>query len=135
MLVPLSWLKDFVDIDIEPKELEKKLFDCGFEVEECWEVGKDVSKVVVGEVLTCEAIPDTHLHVCTVNAGEHGTFQVCCGADNVQAGGKYPLALVGATVIETAKDHVTVVGVATIKKLFLKLLGFNIYINKIFKPT
>ena len=26
MLVPLSWLKDFVDIDLEPKELEKKLF-------------------------------------------------------------------------------------------------------------
>ena len=58
MLVPLSWLKDFVDIDIEPKELEKKLFDCGFEVEECWEVGKDISNVVVGEVLTCEPIPD-----------------------------------------------------------------------------
>ena len=120
MLVPLSWLKDFVDIDMEPKELEKKLFDCGFEVEECWEVGKDVSNVVVGEVLTCEAIPDTHLHVCTVNAGEHGTFQVCCGADNVKAGGKYPLALVGATVIETEKDHVTVIGVATIKKGMLR---------------
>jgi len=123
MLVPLSWLKDFVDIDIEPKELEKKLFDCGFEVEECWEVGKDVSKVVVGQVETCEAIPDTHLHVCRVNAGEHGTFQVCCGADNVQAGGKYPLALVGASVIETAKDHVTVVGTATIKKG--KLRGYD----------
>ena len=123
MLVPLSWLKDFVDIDLEPKELEKKLFDCGFEVEECWEVGKDISKVVVGQVETCEAIPDTHLHVCTVNAGEHGTFQVCCGADNVQAGGKYPLALVGATVIETERDHVTVIGVATIKKG--KLRGYD----------
>ena len=32
MLVPLSWLKDYVDIDVEPKELEKKLFSCGFEV-------------------------------------------------------------------------------------------------------
>lgn len=123
MLVPLSWLKDFVDIDIEPKELEKMLFDCGFEVEECWEVGKDISKVVVGQVETCEPIPETHLHVCTVNAGEHGTFQVCCGADNVQAGGKYPLALVGATVIETERDHVTVIGVATIKKG--KLRGYD----------
>ena len=34
MLVPLSWLKDYVDINISADELEKKLFDCGFEVEE-----------------------------------------------------------------------------------------------------
>ena len=34
MLVPLSWLKEYVDIDVEAKELEEKLFSCGFEVEE-----------------------------------------------------------------------------------------------------
>ena len=34
MLAPLSWLKDYVDIDVTPKELEEKLFSCGFEVEE-----------------------------------------------------------------------------------------------------
>ena len=98
MLVPLSWLKDYVDIDVQPKELEEKLFSCGFEVEELYEVGRDISKVVVGHVLTCEPIPDTHLHVCQVDCAEHGQFQICCGADNVQAGGKYPTALVGATV-------------------------------------
>jgi phenylalanyl-tRNA synthetase beta chain len=123
MLVPLSWLKDYVDIDVTPKELEKKLFSCGFEVEELWEVGKDVSNVVVGYVEECEAIPETHLHVCKVNAGEYGTFQVCCGADNVEAGGKYPLALVGASVYATAKDHKTVEGVMTIKKG--KLRGYD----------
>ena len=42
MLAPLSWLKDYVDIDVTPKELEEKLFSCGFEVEELIEVGKDV---------------------------------------------------------------------------------------------
>ena len=84
MLTPLSWLKDYVDIDITPHELEEKLFSCGFEVEELYEVGKDISKVVVGHVLTCEAIPDTHLHVCQVDCGEHGQFQICCGADNVR---------------------------------------------------
>ena len=61
MLAPLSWLKDYVDIDVTPKELEEKLFSCGFEVEELIEVGKDVSGVVVGLVETCEPIPDTHL--------------------------------------------------------------------------
>ena len=43
MLVPLSWLRDYVDINVDPKELEKKLFSCGFEVEELTEVGKDIS--------------------------------------------------------------------------------------------
>ena len=123
MLVPLSWLKDYVDIDVTPDVLEEELFSCGFEVEEKYEVGKDISNVVVGLVKTCEAIPDTHLHLCTVDAGSHGTFQVCCGADNVAAGGKFPLALVGATVYATAKDHKTVEGVATINAG--KLRGYD----------
>ena len=50
MILPLSWLKDYVDIDVTPKELEEKLFSCGFEVEELIEVGKDISGVVVGQV-------------------------------------------------------------------------------------
>ena len=123
MITPLSWLKEYVDIDITPQELQDKLFSCGFEVEELYEVGKDISKVVVGKVLTCEAIPDTHLHVCQVDCGEHGTFQICCGADNVAAGGKFPAALVGATVYATAKDHKTVEGVMTIGKG--KLRGYE----------
>lgn len=123
MLVPLSWLKEYVDIDITPRELEKKLFSCGFEVEELTEVGKEISNVVVGLVEECEPIPETHLHVCKVNAGSHGTFQVCCGADNVKAGGKFPVALVGATVYMTAKDHKTVEGTMTIKKG--KLRGYE----------
>ncbi|MBQ2450614.1 MAG: phenylalanine--tRNA ligase subunit beta, partial [Lachnospiraceae bacterium] len=123
MLAPLSWIKEYVDIDITPQELQDKLFSCGFEVEELYEVGKDISKVVVGHVLTCEAIPDTHLHVCQVDCGEHGQFQICCGADNVVAGGKFPTALVGATVYATAKDHKTIEGVMTIGKG--KLRGYE----------
>ena len=86
-------------------------------------MGEDISGVVVGLVETCEAIPDTHLHVCTVNCGEHGTFQICCGADNVEAGKKFPTALVGATVYATSRDHTTVEGTMTIKKG--KLRGFE----------
>lgn len=125
MLAPLSWLKEYVDIDVTPKELEEKLFSCGFEVEELIETGKDISNVVVGYVKECEPIPETHLSLCKVDAGEHGEFQVCCGADNVHAGGKFPLALVGATVYATAKDHVTIEGVMTIKKG--KLRGYESY--------
>ncbi len=123
MLVPLSWLKDYVEINVTPGELEERLFSCSFEVEELTEVGKDISNVVVGLVEECDPVPDTHLHVCRVNAGRHGSFQVCCGADNVRAGGKFPLALVGASVLMTAKDHKTVEGVMTIKKG--KLRGYD----------
>lgn len=116
MKAPLSWLKDYVDIDVTAEELEKKLFDCGFEVEELIEIGKDISGVVVGEVIECEPVEGTHLSVCKVDCGDKGTFQICCGADNVKKGIKAPCALVGATVYATAKDHVTVEGVMTIKK-------------------
>ena len=113
MKVPFSWLKEFVDIPCTAEELEEKLFGCGFEVEELIDVGGDISGVVVGLVTACEPIPDTHLHLCQVDVGGK-TLQICCGADNVTAGKKYPTALEGATVIATAKDHKTVEGVATI---------------------
>ncbi len=116
MKAPLSWLRDYVDIDVSAEELQKKLFGCGFEVEELIQVGKDISGVVVGEVLSCEPVEGTHLHVCNVDCGKHGTFQICCGADNVEKGIKAPVALVGATVYATEKDHVTISGVMTIKK-------------------
>ena len=42
MLTPLSWLRDYVEIDVTTKELEEKLFSCGFEVEESYEDRKSV---------------------------------------------------------------------------------------------
>ena len=124
MKLPLYWLNDYVDISgVSVEELKNKLFSCGFEVEEVIENGKDISGVVVGEVLTCEAIPDTHLHLCNVDCGSHGVFQICCGADNVKVGIKAPVALVGATVYATGKDHKTIEGVMTIKAG--KLRGYD----------
>ncbi|MCD8041329.1 MAG: phenylalanine--tRNA ligase subunit beta [Clostridia bacterium] len=116
MLAPLSWLKDYVDIDVSAEELQQKLFSCGFEVEELINIGKDISGVVVGEVISCEKIEGTHLSLCKVDCGDKGIFQICCGADNVKTGIKAPCALEGATVYATAKDHVTVEGVMKIKK-------------------
>ena len=125
MKAPLSWLKDYVDIDVCAEELQKKLFGCGFEVEELIDIGKDISGVVVGEVTECQPVEGTHLHVCKVDCGEHGVLQICCGADNVAVGIKAPVALIGATVYATAKDHVTVEGVMAIKKG--KLRGIESY--------
>lgn len=125
MKAPLSWLKDYVDIDVSAQELEKKLFGCGFEVEELIQIGKDITGVVVGEVIECQPVEGTHLHVCKVDCGEHGILQICCGANNVAKGIKAPVATIGATVYATAKDHVTIEGVITIKKG--KLRGIESY--------
>ncbi len=120
MKAPLSWLKDYVDIPVTAQQLQDKLFSCGFEVEELKEVGKDISGVFVGEVVQCEKVEGTHLSVCKVDCGDKGTFRICCGADNVKKGIKAPVALEGATVYATAKDHITVEGVMTIKKTKLR---------------
>ncbi len=111
MKVPYSWLKEYVDIDISAEELEEKLFGCGFEVEELIDLGKEVSRVVVGEVLACEPVEGTHLQICQVNCGAYGNpIQIVTGASNVYAGMHTPAAL----------DNSTLPGGVTIKAKPLK---------------
>ena len=111
MKVPYSWLKEYVDIDISAEELEEKLFGCGFEVEELTDLGKEVSRVVVGEVLSCEPVEGTHLQICQVNCGPFGNpIQIVTGAPNVYAGMHTPAAL----------DNSTLPGGVTIKAKPLK---------------
>lgn len=100
MLVPLSWLKDYVDITVSAEELQEKLFSCGFEVEELTKLGKDVTGVVVGRVLETAKHPDAdRLTVCKVDCGKYGVKQICTAATNVFAGALVPCALDGATVL------------------------------------
>ena len=99
MKVPYSWLKEYVDIDITAEELAEKLFGCGFEVEELIDLGKEVSRVVVGEVLACEPVAGTHLQICQVNCGSYGNpIQIVTGAPNVYAGMHTPAALDNSTL-------------------------------------
>ena len=99
MKVPYSWLKEYVDTDLTAEELEEKLFGCGFEVEELIDLGKEVSRVVVGEVTSCEKVEGTHLYICKVNCGEAGSdIQIVTGAPNVYTGMHTPAALDGATL-------------------------------------
>ena len=99
MILPLSWLKEYVDVDIPAEELKDKLFSCGFEVEQLTYLGEAVTGVYVGEITKCEKHPDAdRLTVCTVNFGEKGTRQICTAATNVFVGAKIPCALDGATV-------------------------------------
>ncbi len=97
MKVLYSWLKDYVDIDIEPKELETKLFSAGFEVEGIEYLGENLDKVVVGQITAMEHYEGTHLQICHVDCGDMGhDHLILTGADNVFVGAKVPAALVGA---------------------------------------
>ena len=99
MKVPFSWLKQYVEIDVTAEELEKKLFDCGFEVEELIDLSAGIDKVVVGVVTECVPQEGTHLHICKVDCGDYGhDIQISTGAANVYAGMHTPAALDGSTL-------------------------------------
>ncbi len=100
MLIPLCWLKDYVEIGVSAEELQNKLFSCGFEVEELTRLGKDVTGVVAGRITKCEKHPDAdRLTVCKVDCGKYGEKQICTAATNVFEGALVPCALDGATVL------------------------------------
>ncbi len=97
MKVLYSWLKEYVDIDVDYKELETKLFSAGFEVEGIDYLGENMDKVVVGQITAMEHYEGTHLQICHVDCGEMGhDHLILTGADNVFVGAKVPAALVGA---------------------------------------
>lgn len=99
MKVPFSWLKDFVDIDCSAKELEQKLFSCGFEVEELTEVAKNVDKIVTCKILEIEKHPNADkLSVTQVDAGKYGKLQIITAAKNIAVGDIVPVALDGSTL-------------------------------------
>lgn len=99
MNLPMSWLNDYMDIDVTPKEYSDRLTMSGSKVEGFENMGESVQNVVAGKVLTCVDHPDSdHLHVCTVDAGTGEILQIVCGAPNVKAGIIAPIALVGAVL-------------------------------------
>lgn len=97
MNLPMSWLNDYMDIDVTPKEYSDRMTMTGSKVEGFENIGEEVENVVAAKVLTCVDHPDSdHLHVCTVDAGTGEILQIVCGAPNVKAGIIVPAALIGA---------------------------------------
>jgi len=87
MLVSYKWLKELVDVDVTTAELAEKMSTTGIEVEGVETPAEGLSKLVVGHVLSCEDVPETHLHLCQVDTGDaEGPRQIVCGAPNVKAG-------------------------------------------------
>ena len=109
-----QWLKEWVAAEVDTERLCDQLTNAGLEVEGVEDVAPALSNVVVATVAEVAPHPSAPaLSVCQVDAGERGAFQVVCGAPNVRAGGKYPLATVGATL--PAEDGAREIDAATVR--------------------
>lgn len=98
MKVPLSWLKEFVDVTATPAQIAQLLTQAGIEVDAIDRTQAHFSKVVIGKVLATEPHPNADkLVVAQVTDGSE-TFQVVCGAPNCRAGIKTAFALIGAEI-------------------------------------
>lgn len=99
MRVSLSWLQQLVDLPASVDELVQRLIAAGTEIEAVERIGEGLENVVVGYVVSCEDHPDSdHLHVCQVDVSAAEPLQIVCGAPNVAAGQKVPVACVGAVL-------------------------------------
>ena len=105
MRISYNWLKQFIKIDLAASETADLLTDLGLEVEgvDKYESLKGgLQGVVVGHVLTCEKHPDADkLKITTVDLGDgNAPVQIVCGAPNVAAGQKVPVATIGTKVFD-----------------------------------
>lgn len=104
MKVSYQWLKEYLDIDVEPHELAEKIARTSVDINDVYSLSDSLKKIVVGDVITCEPHPDSdHLHVCQVDVGEDEPIQIVCGAPNVAAGEKVIVALHGARIGDNVK--------------------------------
>lgn len=103
MLVSYKWLKELVAIDVPSAELAEKMSTTGIEVEGVEIPAEGLSKLVAGHVLSCEDVPETHLHLCQVDTGDDEPRQIVCGAPNVRAGIKVIVAIPGARIADNYK--------------------------------
>ncbi len=104
MKISYNWLKQFLKIDAPSEEVSNILTDLGLEVEmveKYQSVKGGLEGVVVGHVLTCEKHPDAdRLKVTTVDLGTGTPVQIVCGASNVAAGQKVPVATIGTKLFD-----------------------------------
>ena len=99
MKISENWLRTWVNPAIDSEKLSDQLTMLGLEVDDLSPAAKPFTGVVVGEVLTVEQHPDANrLRVTTVNIGSGEPLQIVCGAPNVRAGMKAPVAIIGAVL-------------------------------------
>ena len=100
MRVPLSWLREFVDVELTPEQLAERLTLLGMEVKSIERWGADWEQVVTGELVTVERHPRAdRLSLTTVTLGDgEEPLSIVCGATNIAPGQRIPVALPGAVL-------------------------------------
>ncbi|HKJ71413.1 MAG TPA: phenylalanine--tRNA ligase subunit beta [Gammaproteobacteria bacterium] len=94
-----NWLAEWVDHGWDQATLVHRLTMAGLEVEAVDDLGAGLDQVVVGVIEACEPHPNAdRLSLCTVDAGEGETRSIVCGATNMGAGDRVPVAVPGAVL-------------------------------------
>lgn len=109
MKVSLNWLKDYIDINLDPHKIGEILTEIGLEVEgeeQVESIPGGLAGVVVGEVLTCGQHPNADkLSLTTVEVGREEPLQIVCGAPNVAKGQKVLVATVGTVLYPLGSEE------------------------------
>ena len=99
MKVPVKWLKDYVDVNIDVKELGDALTMTGSKVEEIITAGDEIQNVVTGKIIKIEPHPDADkLVVCQLDIGKKELLQIVTGASNMKENDIVPVALHGSSL-------------------------------------
>ena len=104
MKISLSWLQQYLKVDLSTDEISELLTDIGLEVEGIhkYETIKGGLKgIVIGKILTVDKHPDAdRLNLTTVDVGAEDPLQIVCGAPNVAMGLNVPVATVGTRLYD-----------------------------------
>lgn len=98
MRVSTEWLSTYISLEgVSAEELASRITSAGIEIDVIEDRNQGINKVVVGYVKSKEKHPDADkLNICIVDAGQEEDLQIVCGAKNVDAGQKVPVAMIGA---------------------------------------
>ncbi len=109
MLVPIKWLKKYVDINVDDKELAEKLTMSGSHVDSIINLKKDIKNIVVGKIISVEKHPHADkLQVTKVDIGNKDLLQIITAAKNIKVGDLIPIALDGAVLADETKIKDTI---------------------------
>lgn len=99
--VPLSWLREYVDISVTPEELARRLTLAGIEVEHVVTVGEEWQNIYTGRVTRLERHPNAdRLNLATVEYGAERAITVVTGAPNIREGDTVVLGLIGSRYLD-----------------------------------
>ncbi|HXG40712.1 MAG TPA: phenylalanine--tRNA ligase subunit beta, partial [Candidatus Limnocylindrales bacterium] len=99
MRVPLSWLREYVEVELSADELAERLTLLGMEVKSVERWGAEWDRVVVGELLDVRPHPRAdRLSLARAAVGDGEALEIVCGATNIAPGQRVPVALPGATL-------------------------------------